>query len=126
MVRIDAHIHINGDHEDCIALLERLDLKLFNVCVAHTGEEWRVWRKACQALAAQYPQRYAWCTTFDVPDFSDEVVRKRYENDHWSPWPEDAGPGQPPPSILGMLGPGQKGLELAHEVWREIGYCDEQ
>jgi predicted TIM-barrel fold metal-dependent hydrolase len=69
MVRIDAHVHVNGDHEDCIALLERLDLKLLNVCVAHTGEEWRVWREACQALAAQYPQRYAWCTTFDVPDW---------------------------------------------------------
>ena len=69
MVRIDAHIHVNGDHEQCIALLERLDLKLFNVCVAHTGEAWRVWREACQALAEQTPKRYAWCTTFDVPEF---------------------------------------------------------
>ena len=76
MVRIDAHIHINGDHEQCIALLERLDLKLFNVCVAHTGEEWRVWRNACLALTAQYPQHYAWCTTFDVPDFSPDYAER--------------------------------------------------
>jgi predicted TIM-barrel fold metal-dependent hydrolase len=69
MVRIDAHIHVNGDHEDCIALLERHDLKLFNVCVAHSGDPWRVWRKACQSLTDQYPERYAWCTTFDLPDF---------------------------------------------------------
>ena len=76
MVRIDAHIHVNGDHEECIALLERLDLKLLNVCVAHTGEEWRVWREACQALAERHPQRYAWCTTFDVPDFSPDYAER--------------------------------------------------
>lgn len=29
---------------------------------------------------------------FDVPDFKDEAVRREYENDHWSPLPEDAGP----------------------------------
>jgi predicted TIM-barrel fold metal-dependent hydrolase len=74
MVRIDAHIHVNGDHEDCIALLERLDLKLFNVCVAHTGEDWRAWREACIALTERHPQRYAWCTTFDVPDFSPDYA----------------------------------------------------
>jgi predicted TIM-barrel fold metal-dependent hydrolase len=76
MVKIDAHIHVNGDHEDCIALLQRLDLKLLNVCVAHTGGEWRVWRDACQALAEQYPQRYAWCTTFDVPDFGPDYAER--------------------------------------------------
>jgi predicted TIM-barrel fold metal-dependent hydrolase len=76
MIRIDAHIHVNGDHQDCIALLERLDLKLFNVCVAHTGEEWRTWREACQALVEQYPQRYAWCTTFDIPDFGPDYAER--------------------------------------------------
>jgi predicted TIM-barrel fold metal-dependent hydrolase len=69
MVKIDAHVHVNGDHEECIALLKRFELKLFNVCVAHTGEDWRVWREACRSLAKTYPQRYAWCTTFDVPEW---------------------------------------------------------
>ena len=59
---------------------------------------------------------------FDVPDFSDEASRKPYEDDHWSPWPEHAGPGQPPPSILGHVAPSPKGIELAREVWDEIGY----
>lgn len=71
MTTVDAHIHVNGDTEACLALLERLDLKWLNVCVAHTGEEWRTWRAACQALAEEHPRRYAWCTTFDVPDFQD-------------------------------------------------------
>jgi predicted dehydrogenase len=59
---------------------------------------------------------------FDVPDFSDEASRQSYENDHWSPWPEHAGPGQPPPSILGTPTPGEEAIAFAREVWREIGY----
>jgi len=70
MTIVDAHIHVTGDHEAGLALLERLDLKLFNVCVAHAGgEDWRAWREAFRTLAEQHPARYAWCTTFDVPDF---------------------------------------------------------
>lgn len=37
---------------------------------------------------------------FDMPDFYNEDERKKYENDKWSPFPKDAGPGQPPTSIL--------------------------
>ena len=58
----------------------------------------------------------------DVPDFSKEPVRKAYEDDHWSPWPEHAGPGQPPPSILGFVEPSPAGVDLAREVWKDIGY----
>ena len=60
---------------------------------------------------------------FDVPDFKDEASRSPYENDHWSPWPEHTGPDQPPPSILGTLKPSPKGIELARQVWEEIGYA---
>jgi hypothetical protein len=70
MTKVDAHIHVNGDTAACLALFERMDIKLFNICVAHTGEDWRAWRADCQALAEQQPARYAWCTTFDLPDFS--------------------------------------------------------
>jgi len=59
---------------------------------------------------------------FDMPNFKDEANRKNYENDNWSPWPEHAGPGQPPPSILGFVKPNPKGIELAQQVWKEIGY----
>ena len=59
---------------------------------------------------------------FDVPDFRKEASRTPCENDLWSPWPEDAGPGQLPPSILGTPKPTRQGLALARKVWKEIGY----
>ena len=62
---------------------------------------------------------------FDVPDFKDESARKRYEDDHWSPWPENAGPGQPPPSIDGFPEPTPQGIAHAKEVWDELGYQGE-
>jgi len=60
-----------------------------------------------------------------VPDFRTEEVRAQYENDHWSPWPQHAGPGQPPPSILGVPEPTPEGLANAKQVWAEIGYKEE-
>jgi hypothetical protein len=56
---------------------------------------------------------------FALPDFRDEERRRPYEQDHWSPWPEHAGPGQPPPSILGFVQPNPKGQALARQVWAE-------
>jgi hypothetical protein len=61
---------------------------------------------------------------FDMPDFRSETQRKPFENDQWSPWPKDAGPGKPPSSILGQLEPSPKGLENAKPIWDKIGYSD--
>ena len=58
----------------------------------------------------------------DMPNFRSERARKAYEDDRWSPWPKDAGPGQPPPSILGLPRPSRKALALARKVWRETGH----
>ncbi|NQT20388.1 MAG: Gfo/Idh/MocA family oxidoreductase [Planctomycetes bacterium] len=59
---------------------------------------------------------------FDVPDFKKKSSRRAYADDHWSPWPKDAGPGQPPSSILGEQRPTKEGLALARKIWKEIGY----
>jgi hypothetical protein len=59
---------------------------------------------------------------FDMPDFKDEASRTRFENDHWSPWPEHAAPGQPPPSILGMNDPAPEDVARARKIWQEMGY----
>ncbi len=59
---------------------------------------------------------------FEVPDFRNEEERKKYENDHWSPFPEDKGPGQPPPSILGYRKPAPEAVENTRRIWQEIGY----
>ncbi|MGQ9609476.1 MAG: Gfo/Idh/MocA family protein [bacterium] len=61
---------------------------------------------------------------FEIPDFHDESMRKKYENDNWSPWPEDQGPGQPPSSIKGQIIPSEEGIAYAKQVWKEIGYED--
>jgi len=62
---------------------------------------------------------------FEVPDFKDEKSRQAYKDDHWSPWPEHAGPGQPPPSLLGTPTPSEEAIASAREVWDEIGYRGE-
>lgn len=62
---------------------------------------------------------------FEVPDFRKEASRKKWAADHWSPFPQDRGPGQPPPSILGTPKPTAKGLAAAKAVWDKIGYKGE-
>jgi predicted dehydrogenase len=59
-----------------------------------------------------------------VPDFRDEQQRLAYAEDHWSPFPEDAGPGQPYPSIRGDIKPKPAAVRHARKVWKEIGYTD--
>ncbi len=72
MTRIDAHVHYVGEHPEAIAVLEDLDLKAHNVCVASTRDgSWRERRGRYLALARAHPKRYTWCTTFDPPRFDD-------------------------------------------------------
>ena len=61
---------------------------------------------------------------FDVPDFRSEADRAAWADDHWSPWPKDARPGQPPPSILGTPKPTAKGLACARRAWKDAGYTE--
>jgi len=63
---------------------------------------------------------------FDIPNFRDENVRKQYENDDWSPFPEDRRPGQPWPSITGEVTPDEASLAAARKVWAEQGYREEE
>jgi hypothetical protein len=58
----------------------------------------------------------------DLPDLRNESSRRAWADDHWSPWPKDARPGQPPPSVLGVPQPTRQGMALARKVWKEIGY----
>lgn len=60
--------------------------------------------------------------SFDIPDFRDDSVRKQYESDDWSPFPEDRRPGQPWPSIKGEIKPTLDGIASARKVWSEMGY----
>lgn len=79
MLRIDAHLHFIGDHPDAIAMLEELDLKLLNITVAHgASQEWRkIDAEPYRKLAQTHPDRYAWCTSFDLPDFKESGYADR-------------------------------------------------
>lgn len=75
MTRIDAHIHYVGDHPESVAALERLDLKLLNVCVVHdASEDWRGLAQKYRILYETNPDRFAWCTSVDLPDFATDYA----------------------------------------------------
>lgn len=59
---------------------------------------------------------------FEVPDLRLRSARTAYSQDHWSPWPQHAGPGQPPASILGQIEPSAESVEHARQIWAEMGY----
>lgn len=72
MTRVDAHIHYMGDAPDSLGLLEQLDLKLLNICVAEDANgKWRDQAEVYRRLIEEQPRRYAWCTSFDLPRFDD-------------------------------------------------------
>lgn len=60
-----------------------------------------------------------------LPNFRDEAARKLVEDDHWSPFPGDAGPGQPPPSLRGIVDPAPDVAAAAREQWAGQGYRGE-
>ena len=49
------------------------------------------------------------------------LTQKRLEKDRF-PWPKDAAPGQPPPSILGQVSPPRKAIAHARKLWRSMGH----
>lgn len=59
---------------------------------------------------------------FEMPDFSKESSRKKYANDHWSPWPDGTGDGAAPPSILGRRKLPAKVRANARKTWKRMGY----
>ena len=61
-------------------------------------------------------------TPFEIPDFHKTKERALFADDHWSPFPEDAGPGQPPPSLHGYVKPSAKAIAHAQKLWRGMGY----
>ena len=73
-----------------------------------------------------YRSALADSVTLDVPDLKKESVRKQYENDDWSPDPARKKEGQPLPSILGHIEPSNEAKAFAREVWKEVGYEEQE
>jgi hypothetical protein len=75
MRRIDAHVHYGAQTPATLELVEQLDLKCLNVCVSHGN--WREQqRELYRSLAQSDPARFAWCTTFDLPDFTPDYSQR--------------------------------------------------
>ena len=62
---------------------------------------------------------------FIMPDFRDEQSRCVVADDHWSPFPSHAAPGQPPPSIRGFFTPKADVIAQAQKQWAAQGYKKE-
>lgn len=73
----------------------------------------------------------AWKSALDngnmkpIPDFRLKSVRDEYRGENWSPFPEDAGTGQPPPSIVGIRKASRRELAEARRIWKAHGYTGE-
>ncbi|NRA40153.1 MAG: Gfo/Idh/MocA family oxidoreductase [Planctomycetes bacterium] len=57
---------------------------------------------------------------YALPNFKKEKERKLYEDDHWSPFPQDGKATEVPPSIEGFKKP--RGLAAARKSWKKNGY----
>jgi predicted dehydrogenase len=62
---------------------------------------------------------------FAISDFRREESRKAFENDHWSPFPSHAAPGQPPPAVGGLTRLDPKIVAKARGQWKKDGYVGE-
>lgn len=106
MQKIDAHIHFVADHPDAVELLADLDIKLLNICVAHDNAVWRTDEaEPYQKLAHAHPDRFAWCTSFDVPEARDFADPAAYAER----------------VIAGLERDFAGGKALACKVWKNVG-----
>ncbi len=103
---IDAHIHYGDDDPLLLALLADFDLTLLNICVVTQVQDtdsqgpWREQAATYGALAQAHPQRFAWCTSFELPRFDDPTYMDQV--------------------IAGLQRDFQAGA-LACKIWKNIG-----
>jgi len=72
MTIIDAHIHYGDDSPELLALLAEFDIRLLNISFARdASNSWQADADRYRSLATQYPDRFAWCTSFDLPRLDD-------------------------------------------------------
>ncbi|MCC6456531.1 MAG: amidohydrolase family protein [Caldilineaceae bacterium] len=68
---IDAHMHYADDDPDFLALLAEYNLKFLNICFVKDPQvDWRDQASLYQVMASQHPDRFAWCTSFTLPDLT--------------------------------------------------------
>jgi len=85
---------------------------------------WDVYRGVAASIVGIQAYRSALAdgSTFEIPDFRIESVRRQYRDDHWSPDPTCRKPGDPWPSVLGEIQPEPEALAYARKIWKSKGY----
>jgi len=62
-------------------------------------------------------------TPMEIPDFTSEESRKKYENDHWNPLlKEGMDPSSIPPASIAGYEPNEDDFAYAKSVWEATGY----
>ena len=81
---IDAHNHVTGTHPEFLRMMAELELKILNICVAGEDHDWRAQREYHRRNYREHPDRFAWCTAFDIPHGKPEdyVARVISELEH--------------------------------------------
>lgn len=75
---IDAHMHYADDAPEFLQLLAEFDLKFLNICVVHAlQDDWRAQADLYRTMTDAYPDRFAWCTSFPLPDSTDPTWTDR-------------------------------------------------
>lgn len=73
---IDAHMHYADDDPEFLALLAEYDLKFLNICfVKEIHSNWRDQADLYKTMSDRFPNRFAWCTSFTLPDFVNPAWR---------------------------------------------------
>lgn len=81
ITKIDVHSHIFRDSPEFVAMMERIDLRIINICVRGNDlDRLRQAQSLAEAIAAKYPARFAMASTYDVtqrdqPDYAEQVIR---------------------------------------------------
>jgi hypothetical protein len=75
---IDAHMHYADDDPEFLHLLEEFDLKFLNICFVHGPQDnWRAQAELYRTMTQAHGDRFAWCTSFPLPDLTDPTWADR-------------------------------------------------
>ena len=73
----DAHCHYAGEHPLVLKWMAANRIKLMNIAVGRTDRDWRAYADLFGRLAAEHPDRFAWCTSITPPDFMTPAYSQR-------------------------------------------------
>lgn len=62
--------------------------------------------------------------SYDIPDFTSESDRKKYEDDDASPIPTSNSSNKISPSIKGLRQPSEEAIKKARAIWEKDGYVE--